>query len=45
MILVRFNALSILHTHKTSTNNLDLKDTVNIFCEKSERRRLIFGRF
>ena len=45
MILVRFNALSILHTHKTSINNLGLKDIANIFCEKSERERLIFGRF
>ena len=45
MISVRFNALSILHTHKTLTDNLNLKDIANIFCAKSERRRLIFGRF
>ena len=45
MIPVRFIALSILHTHKTLTDNLNLKDIANVFCEKSERRRLIFGRF
>ena len=34
-----------LNTHKTLTDNLNLKDTANIFREKRERRRLIFGRF
>ena len=45
MIPVRLNALSILHIHKTLTGNLNLKGIAHIFCEKSERRRLIFGRF
>ena len=33
MIPVRFNALSILYTHKTLTDNLDLKD-IEIFFPK-----------
>ena len=45
MIPARFNALSILHTHKTLTDSINLKDIANSFCEKSERRRLIFGLF
>ena len=45
MIPVRFNALSTLHTYKALTDNLNLKDIANICCEKSERMRLIFGRF
>ena len=36
MIPVRFNTLSILHTQKTLTDNLNLKDIANIFWGKSE---------
>ena len=45
MISVKFSAFSILRTHKTLTDNLNLKDIANSFCKKSKRRRLIFGRF
>ena len=38
MIPVRFNTLSILHTQKTLTDNLNLKDIANIFCGKSEKK-------
>ena len=34
MIPVRFNALSILHTYKTLTDNLNLKGIANIFLRK-----------
>ena len=34
MIPCRFSALSILHTHMTLTDNLDLKNIANIFLKK-----------
>ena len=45
MISVKFSAFSILRTHKTLTDNLNLKDIANSFCKQSKRRLLIFGRF
>ena len=45
MIPARFNSLSILRTHKTLTDSLDLKKVANSFCQKSVRRRFIFGHF
>ena len=40
MIPLRFNALSILHAHKTLTKNLNLKEIANIFLVKKVKEEV-----
>ena len=41
----RFNALSILYIYKELTDKIDLVEIGNVFAEKHENRKSIFGKF
>jgi len=45
MLAARFNSLSILHTHKSITDDLNLNDIANEFISKCDSRKLTFGHF
>ncbi len=45
MLAPRFNSLAILHSHKSLTDGVNLKDVANEFASKNDSRKFLFGRF